>query len=55
MRHSSGACSYEGGAYAFDQIVCSVTTSSDEWANEILLLDQRVVEGFVRRNETRIK
>ena len=38
MRHGSRACSYEGGVYAFDEIVCPVTTSSDEWAHEILLL-----------------
>ena len=31
---------------SFDQIMYPVTTSADEWANEILLLDQLVVEGF---------
>jgi hypothetical protein len=29
-----------------DQINYPVTTSADEWANELLLLDQLVVEGF---------
>lgn len=31
---------------ALDQIMYPVTSSADEWANEILLLDQLVVEGF---------
>ena len=31
---------------SFDQIMYPVTTSADEWANELLRLDQLVVEGF---------
>lgn len=29
-----------------DQVHYSITTSADEWANEILGLDQLIVEGF---------
>jgi hypothetical protein len=31
---------------AFDQLMYPVTSSADEWANEMLLLDQLVIEGF---------
>jgi hypothetical protein len=34
---------------AFDKVMYPITTSPDEWANEILLLDQLVVEGFKDR------